>query len=212
LHSVVGKITRATKGTRRHAEEIISALHYFQAAIMHLKRSSLNIYLEKFISTELGYFMGKTDSTIRLMHETNQHHVLSSRFFPQAIIKYFDVLYIGHVRISTVQYADKKKADDSNIIFRLNELPTFGRVCSIFSVKDEQPVLLVDYFEKSQPLQCNLSINADRFQYNHIICVDTTTKKTCLIETSDFIEKCVYFQPSDNVGHFYRFPTLRHST
>ena len=104
---------------------------------MHLKQSSLNTYLEKFISTELDYSIDNTDSGIQLMHETSQHHALSSKFFPRAIIKYFNVLYIGHLRISTSQYTDKKKADDSNIIFRLNEPSTFGRVCSIFSVKNE---------------------------------------------------------------------------
>ncbi|CAF1522861.1 unnamed protein product [Adineta ricciae] len=212
FESILGKITRTTKGTRRHAEEMISSLHYLQAGIVHLKQSSLDVSLENFISTELYYTAEKPHYGIRLLHETNLHHDLSSMYFPQALIKTFHVLYIGHVRISTIQYADGKKSDDSSIIFRLNGRPTFGRVASIFTAETQQPLLLVNYFDKSQPLRCNLSVNGPEFHYNRILSVDTRTRNTSLISTSDFMEKCVYLQPSNNFGHFYQFPTPRHST
>jgi hypothetical protein len=141
LYFIIGQITRATKSTRHHAEEIIGGLHLLQAAMFYLKRSSLNINLENFISLNLGYPITKKDFTIRLIHETKQHTPLSSVIFPQAIIKYFDVLYMGNTRISTAKYAEKKKVDDSNIIFRLNNLSTFGIVCSIFFVKNERYVI-----------------------------------------------------------------------
>jgi len=191
---------------------MISGLHLLQAAIVHLNQSSLNFNLTQFLSSHLNYSMSKPDMTIRLSHETKQQHPLPPIFFPQAVIKYFDVLYIGHMRIWTTQYAKQKKADDSSIIFQLNNISTFGRVCSIFSVKDGQPLLLVNYLEKTEPLRCHISSNTLNFHYEHIRCGDNSTEKSCLIEISDFIEKCVYFQPSKNISYFYRFPTLLHSS
>jgi hypothetical protein len=78
------------------------------------------------------------------------------------------------------------------------------------SGSNEQPLLLVDYFTKTEPLKCVSGDNT--FQYEHIRYADPGTKTTCLIEISDFIEKCVFFQAPNGVPYFYRFPTLRHST
>lgn len=122
---------------------MIGGLHLLQAAIIHLKQSSLEVNMEKFISLNLGYSLGKTDSIIRVIHETKQHNVLASVFFPQATIKYFDVLYIRNMRISTTQYARNKKSDDSHIIFRHNNLQIFGSVCSIFCIENQRYVLKV---------------------------------------------------------------------
>ncbi len=105
-----------------------------------------------------------------------------------------------------------KNADDSNIIFRLNNISTFGRVCSIFSVNNNQALLLVDYLETTEPLQYTITSNNTDCYYEHIRHGDNSTKKTCLIEISDFIEKCVYFQSSKDTSYYFRFPTLCHSS
>ncbi len=151
-------------------------------------------------------------SNIRLLHTTQQQHPLSSIYFPQTAITYFDVLYIGNVRISTTRYSHGKKAHDSNIIFRLNNTTSFGRVSSILSIQNNQPLLFVDYLETTEPLKCTISSTNTDFYYEHIRYGSISRKKTCLIEISDFIEKCAYFQPSKNISYFFRFPTLCHSS
>ncbi len=95
----------------------------------------------------------------------------------------------------------RKKADDRNII-------TFERVCSIFFMNNNQPLLLVDYLETTESLQCTITSSNTDFYYEHIRYGDNSTKKKlCIIEILDFIEKCVYFQSSEDISYYFRFPT-----
>lgn len=183
-----------------------------QAAIVHLNAMSLTHSLAQFLSSRLSYSRKEIDRNMELLHETQQQHPLPPVFFPQARIKYFDILYIRHVRVSTNQYSRGKKADDSNIIFRLNNIHTFGRISCIFTVENKQPLLLVDYLEQTMPLQYTISSSASTFYYEHIRRGNISSKQTCLIETTDFIEKCVYFESSKDIRHYFRFSSLCHSS
>jgi hypothetical protein len=164
------------------------------------------------LSTHLGYSRDGSNRNMELLHETQQQHPLRSVFFSQPRIRYFDVLYIRHVRMSTHQYSKGKKEDDINIIFRMNDINTFGKITCIFTVENGRPLLLVDYLQKTMPLQYTISSNASRFYYEHIRYDNTSTKKTCLIVTTDFIEKCVYFESSKHMNYYFRFPSLCHSS
>ena len=209
---IVGQLTRMTKSTRRHSKEIISAIHLLQAAHVYLNQYSFNQNFAQFLLSCFGYSNTASDLKIRLLHRTQQQHPLSSIFFPRAVIANYDVLYIGNVRISTIHYSRRKKADDSNIIFRHSNASTFGHVCSIFSVNNNQPLLLIDYLETTIPLQCTITSGNTNFSYEHIRHGDTSTKKTCIIEIHDFIEKCAYFQSPEGISYYSRFPTLCHSS
>ena len=183
-----------------------------QEANIHLNRSRPNDNMAIFLSTNLQRSLSKSDSTIRLLHKTNHQHAPPSLLFPLAEINYFGALYIGSVKLSTIHYSENKRADDSNIIFKLNHVTTFGRICSIFTVQNSPPLLAVDYLVKTEPLRCNISYSNNYFCYPHIRHGDSSSAKTCVIQSSDFIEKCVLFQSSNNIGHFFRFPTLHHAS
>ncbi|CAF1463411.1 unnamed protein product [Adineta ricciae] len=212
FESILGKITRATKSTRHHSAEIISGVHLYQGALTHLNKSSINNCLAQFLSSHLGYAGQSFHRDVQVMHETGKQYTLPSILFPSSTIRYFDVIYVRTFRITTTQYAAKKKADDSNIIFRLNNIHTFGNVCSIFSVQNRPPLLLVKYLSKTEPLFCKIiSTNADFYLQSVRYGVDSTSR-TCVIEAADFIEKCASFRSSDSTCYYFRFPTLTHSS
>jgi len=54
--SSTGQITRTTRSTRRHAEEIISGLRLLQTAYYHLKRTSAYCYPSKLNVREFHIF------------------------------------------------------------------------------------------------------------------------------------------------------------
>lgn len=128
-------MTRRTKSTRRHVEEILHGLHLYQCAIFFLNNSSLNLKLSKFLFSRFGYTNNNTKlNNIVLLHQTKTRHLLPSILFPKGDIKYYDVLYIKRTRVTTKLYAQQKKADDSNIIFRHSNRSFFGHIHSIFSI------------------------------------------------------------------------------
>jgi hypothetical protein len=177
-----------------------------------LNKLSFNCHLSEFLSSRLGYVNKKLQTDIQLLHETQVHHPLASLFFPKSHIKYFNVLYIRQTKITTAQYSKNKKSDDSIIIFRHNNISTFGHVCSIFSVDDKQPLLLVDYLEQTKPLLYTITLSSSELYYDHIRHGNNATRKTCLININDFVEKSVYFSESQNTNYYFRFPTLCHSS
>ena len=87
-----------------------------------------------------------------------------------------------------------------------------GDICSVFSVENRQPLLLVNYLEKTDPLQYIISFTGANFHYEHIRHGNTSSQKICLMGTVDFVEKSVYFFASNNISHYFRFPTFCHSS
>ena len=86
--------------------------------------------------------------------KTLDSHV--KRLFPNHDLQCYNVLYIGHVRLSTRSYSDGKTSDDSNILFHLNGSQHFGRIQSIFTTDTENPILFVAHLTDQKPLVCPL--------------------------------------------------------
>ena len=81
-----------------------------------------------------------------------------------------------------------------------------------FLVDDKQPLLLVDYLEQTKPLLYTITLSSSELYYDHIRHGNNATRKTCLININDFVEKSVYFSESQNTNYYFRFPTLCHSS
>ena len=100
--------------------------------------------------------------------------------------------------------------DDSNIIFRYNLTNVFGRITSIFCLTIDHPFLQVDYPQETTAIRCRISADDTEIQYEHVRHGDMSRKQTCLIDITDFIEKCAYLQTSTNDCFFSRISTLTH--
>ena len=142
---------------------------------IHLNTSSLNYHLLSFLSSNLGYANKKVNFHVKLLHHTKQQHHLASVLFPGVPITYFHVLCIRKLRISTTEYSKTKNTDDSNIIFRQNNISIFGRVVCIFSVENREPLMSVNYLEKN-PLLCTSSLNSKIIKNEHIRHGDGSTE------------------------------------
>ena len=65
--------------------------------------------------------------------------------------------------------------------------------CSIFTVQNSPPLLVIDYLEKTELRHCNISYDNGDFYYPHIRHGDGSTVKPYVIQISDVIEKGVLF-------------------
>ena len=209
---LIRKITGVTKSTRWHAEEIVATHYLLQTAVFNVSVSPLNQITNVSQLSNAQWLHSAGQPNICLAHETTKAHVLSSVFFPHAMIRHFDVLHIGHLRIPTVHYSEGKMMDDSNIIFRYNLTNAFGRITSIFYLTIDHPFLLVDYPQETTAIRCRISADDTEIQYEHVRHGDMSRKQACLIDITDFIETCAYLQTTTNDCFVSRFPTLTHSS
>ncbi len=145
----------------------------------------------------------------RLRHESKRDDQLVRLIFPFTKIKYYQTVHVGKIRLSTRSYAERKIADDSNIIFLLDGIEHPGRIRSIFTIDDGAPLLLVAYITNLTPLTCEIDEN-ENFVYPNILFTATTVWNYAPIEMKHFIEKSVFFQSPRGVSHFMRYPTLDH--
>jgi hypothetical protein len=128
--------------------------------------------------------------------------------FPAADLRFFKVLYLDELRLSIRSYSHGKTSDDSNILFRNNAIEKFGRIRSIVTVKDQQPILFVAYFTDALPLICPI----DTFSNFECNTIQVSSWSYTLVDIDDFIEKTVFFESPDRHSSFFRFPNLTHSS
>ncbi len=150
-------------------------------------------------------------NNIRLRHVSNRQEFQVKLAFPHSQIKYYRTVHIGNLRLSTHTFHAKKTADDSNIVFRMNNTEKFGRIRSIFTIDGQAPVLLISYLSRFTLFSAKVD-EQNIFTYEKILSGSTSDWTTCFIELQDFVEKCAYYD--DHIGGctFFRFPTLQHST
>ena len=86
----IGKITDVAKSARRHAEEIIAAHFLLQTAVFNVSVSPLNQITNVSQLSNARWLHSAGQPNIRLTHETTEAHVLSSVFFPHAMIRHYD--------------------------------------------------------------------------------------------------------------------------
>ena len=156
------------------------------------------------------HYLLKTNDLV-LQHKCKKEDTAVRGLFPHSKLQFYNVLYVGRLRLTTRSYSHGKKSDDSNILFRFNGTENFGRIRSIFVADDSQPILYVAHFINSTPLICNID-NSTKYEYSGIQIAMTTTICFLLVEVKDFIEKTVLFEGRNHHHCFFRFPNLIHSS
>ena len=99
----------------------------------------------------------------------------------------FHHLYIGHVRVTTVDFAHGKQTDDSSVIVSINGIEHFAVVQEIFSVDEQHSFLQVRCLSNSRPFIW--STKQSRFALQSI--QQGSMDNQCLVPSSNFVEKCV---------------------
>ncbi|CAF4363060.1 unnamed protein product [Rotaria socialis] len=147
-------LTRITKSTRRHAQELIGNLHLIQEAYCHLNNFNfMNSNFANYLFTRFACHRKSDDSThCQLGHLRKEDDSVVRLLFPFAHIKYYQTVHVGRIRLCTRTYAEGKVADDSNIIFIFDNVQYPGKIRSIFTIDDGEPHLLVAYIANLTPL------------------------------------------------------------
>jgi hypothetical protein len=209
----IGLLTRITKNTRRHAQELIGNLQLIQEAYCHLNNLDfMNTDFANYLSNRFtGYRVSHGSKNYRLGHAIKRDDSLVRLLFPLTQIKYYQTLHLGRVRLCTRAYAEGKVADDSNIIFALDHVQHPGKIRSIFTIDDGEPHLLVAYMTNLTSFTCEID-GKQNFVYHNILFSTTSNWNYVPIEVKAFVEKSIFFQSSRGVSYFLRQPTLDHGS
>ena len=142
------------------------------------------------------------------MHPSESIEEVSS-IFPDRTLLFYSTCKIGRNRLTTMEYASHKVADDSGVLIRLGDTLSFGLITAIF-VDDDG-----DTFVRIWPLSCTayLSIgldtsNIDLPMIQEGILVDDGNYY--YIPVKDVVENCVHWRvPDTQKTMFFRFPNLQ---
>jgi hypothetical protein len=191
---------------------MISNLQILQCAHQHLNDPKLDISFKHYLL-----------SIVHREENIGKHHISTSRktdkadpfakiLFPQNKLSFFNRLQIGHLKLCTFSSAVSKSADDSNLVFRVNDNLLMGRIRTIFVLDEtETTFLLIDYPTTVDYFTCFIN-NTDQFRYSSIQSCLKKDFSTRLIQTTDIVEKCAYFEHPNGKCQFMRFPNLEHSS
>ena len=201
-------LTRATRGVRNQAQEMINNLHMIQHALRHSTDPTMNTDLAHFVESRLtDRHRRKVSKHVQTHHKLRIEDASVRRLFPRALIDYYQTLYLGRVRLCTRSYSHVKIADDSNIVFRLNGHEKFGRIRAIITVDGGEPLLFVAHLSNVVPLVCRIDAS-ETFNYPDIQIGLDQHWSFVLIDVDDFVEKSVLFENPDSCCSFFRFPNL----
>ena len=142
----------------------------------------------------------------RLLHQLKNRSVpVISSLWTGRKINYYSAIYIGHVRVTTVDFAHGKQTDDSSVIVSINGIEHFAVVQEIFSVDEQHSFLQVRCLSNSRPFVC--STKQSRFALQSI--QQGSMGNQCLVPSSNFVEKCVRIDHRAPLSvTFLRFPEL----
>ena len=172
---LLGILVRSTKGSRNQAQEIIEHLIVLQHVTRKSMDPMINVEFSKLLLQLRNIRSADRAEKGRLVlkHKCKQSDPHILRLLPNHSIQCCNVLYIGHVGLSTSSYSEGKTTDDSNILFRLHGIERFRRLCSIFTTLGEQPTLFVAHLTEESPL-CPLD-DTHNLEYSSIQTSPTTS-------------------------------------
>ena len=203
-------LTRAIRGVRNQAQEMIINLHIIQHALRHSIDPTMNADLAYFVESRLtDRRRSKVNKHVQTHHKLRIEDASVRRLFPHALIDYYQTLNLGRVRLRTRSYSHTKIADDSNIVFRLNGNEKFGRIRAIITVDGGEPLLFVAHLPNVLPLVCRID-TSETFTYPAIQTGLDLQWSFVLIDVYDFVEKSVFFESPHSCCSFSRFPNLTH--
>ena len=206
-----GLLTRITKSTRRHAQELIGNLHLIQEAYCHLNNiACMNTDFSDYLFNRFtSYYTSHRSQNYRLGHASKKEDALVHLLFPLTDIKYYQTLHVGRTRLCTRTYAEGKVADDSNIIFDLDNVQHPGKIRSIFTIDGGEPHLLMAYMTNLTAFTSEIDDN-ENFVYHNILFSTTSKWNYVPIQAKAFVEKSIFFQNLGGTSYFLRQPTLDH--
>jgi hypothetical protein len=145
-------------------------------------------------------------NNVRVLHPVEITDQLFNSIFSDDIV-YYSTVYIGRVRFTISHHARNKVTDDSSIISKTGFDENFGRIRRIFTVNGGYPMFYVDVISKMIHFEC--TITTDTYSYPYIQTGSFDEDTNCIfISAYDIVEKCVFFERSDKVCTFYKFPNL----
>ena len=188
----IGMLVRSTQGFRNQAQEMSKNLNIFQHAIRHSNTSTVNTDLAAFLSSKLipsHHFPNHEDL---MTHNFKKEDSAVRALFSQSNLQYFSILHIRGTRLTTRAYAHGKTSDDSNILFPLNGIESFGRIRSIFTVNGGSPILFVANLLNVTPLVYCID-SSTTYEYPGIQTASKHISSFVLVDVKDFIEKPTFF-------------------
>ena len=203
---------RTIKGTRREEIEMIGNLNNFRSACLHLHDCTMNQQLKKYVEdmiSDRGYYTSTSTKT-QVMHPSPARDRISTIFSDQNL-RFFSSCKTGHIRYTSVDYAKSKVADDSAVLFRLNDELHFGLITSIFTDADND--IMLELWPISNATELNIVTNGQNI---HVPSIQEGSLETnnnfYYIPINDIIEKCVYWRQKFTKVVFFRFPNLEESS
>lgn len=203
---------RTIKSTRREEIEMIGNLNVFRNACFHLHDSTMNVkikaYIENIVSTRVYY--ASISNTVQVMHRSPDIARISTIFSNQNL-RFYTSCKIGHIRYTSVDYSKSKVADDSAVIFKLEDEFHFGLITAIFS--DEDNDILLELWPISNAKKLNIVTKLKTIQVPSI--QEGTLENNnnfYYVSINDIIEKCVYWRRESNRVIFFRYPNLEESS
>ena len=189
---------------------MINTIVQLREACQFINTVDIRPQLQALLSTWVLRRPSRVNEQTRLLHQLNNRSVwLISTIWSNKTINYYSTMYIGHVRLTTADYALGKRTDDSSIIVRINDIEHFAVVKEIFSVEGHGSFLQVCCLSNNQSLVC--STGATRFTFNDI--QQGSLGNDCIVPSNNFVEKCVRIQhPVTSSVTFVRFPNLSESS
>lgn len=212
VYLCLGLFTNSCKSTRRHAKEMISNLHLLQSAHQQLT----DLTLDHSFKNELLSIIHRQQFTEKIRIKPSRtiikRNPLVESLFPGKKLSYFNRLHINNLLLSTVSGATSKDSDDSTVVFQASGEARMGRINSIFKLDENDNVLLlIDLPTEIEFFTCDIDHNS-RFRHCSVQVGRKANETSRLVQPSDIIEKCVYYEEPDGKCHFMRFPNLVHSS
>ena len=203
---------RTIKGTRREEIEMIGNLNMFRSACFHLHDSTMDEQIRAFIekvSFTRGYDTPSTN-IVKLMHSLDTINRISN-LFSNKNIRSFSSCKVGHVRYTSMDYSNSKVADDSAVLFKLNDEIHFGLISSIFA--DENDDILLEIWPLSNASHLRVLTNSQQIDLPSIQEGKLENNNNFYyVSIDDIVEKCVYWRNKLNHAIFFRYPNLEESS
>ncbi|CAF1218363.1 unnamed protein product [Rotaria magnacalcarata] len=212
FESILGRIMRTIKATRREEIEMIESLNIVRRACLQLHDSTMNIELKSYIENMLfgrGYYASSSNLT-QTMHLTQSNNRICT-LFSNENLRFFTTIKIGRVRYTTADYSNSKAADDSVVLFRIQDAIHFGLIITIFVAADDQ--ILLELWPLSDVKSLSIASNGTTFD---IITIQEgklyKNNNFYYVPVTDIIEKCVHWKKNTSTVWFFRYPNLEESS
>ena len=188
-------------------------LMYLRDAHFEVITDDIHCEMRNLVSTWLHMsdpYSNSSKDNIRVLHLVHVIDQFINLIFSDVIV-YYSTLFIGSVRFTIIDYARNKVSDDLSIIFKIGSKENFGRIRRIFTVNSGEPKVCLDVISQTIHFKCTTT--TDVFSYPYIQTgILNMEDNSIFITTDNIVEKCVFYERTNNCCTFYRFPNLEHSS